>query len=46
MHVVDIEAWLDGAEDPPQRSAPVFVGEFVPVALDTLGVTPAPQAPR
>ena len=34
MHVVDVEARLDGPEHPPQCAAAILVDEGVPVALD------------
>ena len=41
MHLVDVEARLDGAEHPLQRAAAVLVGEPVPVAFE-----PVPGAAR
>jgi hypothetical protein len=36
MHIVHVEARLEGAEHALQRTAPVLVGEGMPVALDTV----------
>ncbi len=35
MDIVDVEVRLDGTQHPPQRAAPIIIGELMPVVLDT-----------
>jgi len=40
MYIIDIEWRLDRVERAAQRLTPIFVGEFMPVALVSLGGAP------
>jgi hypothetical protein len=39
MDIVDVEIWLDRAQHPPQRTAAVLIGKFMPVMGNVAAAT-------